>query len=212
MTLTILRGTDQVFCKLSLDWDSFGVFSVLWGLGFQKEDTGVQCPSHHVVSRVWTWPGKLSWCQLCLPAEAGLPPLSNGVILFPVPTLSSLGASAQSPHLVCVGLRGKDWHRLIWNFPTQIYLFFPTYWLNHWFTSGWLLAIHLTCWVIIQCHFIAFVAQILSALVTGSSSSWLLCPSAMSPPMCACACARVYARVCACVCTCAWAACLYLPP
>ena len=56
LTLTVLRGTSQVFCKWSLYWDSSDVFLLIrprlrvWG----RKPAEVKCCSHHVKSRVHT--------------------------------------------------------------------------------------------------------------------------------------------------------------
>ena len=150
----------------------------------------VPFPSHGIKSiyttRTWLMSTLTTWLR------PGLSPVSSEVTLFPCPTSSSLEVTAHSPHLMCVGLREKDLHQLIWNFSTQICLFFPTYLFSQsLITSGWTPGYlsHMLSYNPI--HFITLVAQILSALVTGGPSSWLLCPSAISPLVCACTCACV---------------------
>ena len=44
-----------------------------------------------------------------------------------------------------------------------------------------LVNVYFILWVIIQCYFIYFVAQIVPALAIWSSFGWLLCPSGISP-------------------------------
>ena len=51
MTFTVLRRTDQVFCRLSLDWNSPDVFRMIrLGLCVEGGRGGVKCHVHHMAS------------------------------------------------------------------------------------------------------------------------------------------------------------------
>lgn len=76
---------------------------------------------------------------------------------------------------------------VIWDANAKIFLFSLTYWFNHLFTSVWnhfilwvIVYISFYTWVVIY-HYFTFVAQIVPALATGSSCSWLLCPLDVLP-------------------------------
>lgn len=54
MTLTILKSTGQVICKMSLNWGLSDAFLIiipgLWVWG--RKSTEVKCYSHHTISRI----------------------------------------------------------------------------------------------------------------------------------------------------------------
>lgn len=52
------------------------------------------------------------------------------------------------------------------------------------FISVWTHGCLFILWVIIQCYFIYFVTQTVSALATESSFTWLLCPFGILPLVC----------------------------
>lgn len=56
ITLTVLRGTDQVFCRISHSWDLSGAFLmiILRLCVFERKIIDIKCHFHHIIPRIHT--------------------------------------------------------------------------------------------------------------------------------------------------------------
>lgn len=55
LMILIIISTNQVFCKMSLNWDLSGIFLILdWDYGFFSKMTVVKCCFNHIILRVHT--------------------------------------------------------------------------------------------------------------------------------------------------------------
>ena len=133
ITLTVLKTTGQIFCRMSISWNVSDIFSHLGcGNWFGGRIPQVKCSSHHIrgyLTLTWLFPGDLNLLNLAKVISARFTHYTLIVCL--AYTLFFGSKSLNLPHtqkeVHCLFLEKRVSIYLIWNYSVRNMCLLPIY-------------------------------------------------------------------------------------